>query len=630
MDDNRSNLWGARFPQKPLFQAGTFLSRHNLMARFLASVLLLFGLLQTNSAFAAEFAEGRILVQPRIGLSEERFNKLLKQVGGRSAGKIRGLDVHIVEVAPQAEDAVVRALRHNPNIQFAEPDELLPPVETIPNDPKYPLAWHLQTIGAPIAWDKSSGSGVTVAVLDSGVDSFHLDLASNMEPGWNSSSNNTDTSDVAGHGTKVAGVVAAETDNALGVASVAWQSRIMPVRVTDRSDGWAYFSHIAGGLTWAADHGARVANISFDVSGSASVRSAAQYMKERNGVVVVAAGNSGSDPGHQSSDAMIAVSATRSDDSPASFTSYGNYVDVAAPGQSIWTTANGGGYSSVSGTSFSSPTTAGVASLIMAAGDSLSADEVAAILFNTAVDLGEPGWDPVYGYGRIDAAAAVEMASLGVVRDFEKPEVSIVAPGDGAEVAGLVLIDVNATDNLGVIRVEVLANGISIGTDNTPPYSFVWDTTNAAEGIAIILARAWDAAENRGSSSMLSVQVANADNDVEPPEITITSPAEGETISGNVSLSAYAVDNFEVTELRVLVDGALKCAGTSSVTCSWSTRKKDAGAHVVTSTAVDGAGNTASASVSITVECCTKGGGNDGGGKGGGRGGGKGSGKPDG
>ncbi len=213
------------------------------MARYAGVGILFLALLPAGAAQAAapgaRFAEGRILVQPRVGLPAAQFSQLLDQAGGRAAGTIRGLNVHIVEVTPQSEVAVARALSRKRNIQFAEPDELVELSETVPDDPKYGSAWHLQTIGAPMAWDTASGSGVTVAVLDTGVDSYHLDLLSNVVAGWNSASGSPDTTDVSGHGTKVAGVVAAETNNTLGVASVAGQARILPVRVTDRSDGWA-------------------------------------------------------------------------------------------------------------------------------------------------------------------------------------------------------------------------------------------------------------------------------------------------------------------------------------------------------------------------------------------------------
>ena len=564
----------------------------------------------------ARFAEGRILVQPRAGLPEDRFLQIIEQAGGRAGEMLQGLDVRVVEVAPKAEAAVALALSRRRDIQFAEVDRLVELSEITPNDPQYSSAWHLQTIGAPTAWNTAAGDGVTVAILDTGVDPTHPDLVVNMVSGWNSASNGPDTSDIFGHGTKVAGVVAAETDNAFGVASIAWQSRIMPIRVTDRTDGWAFSSHIANGITWAADNGARVANISYDIAGSMTVQNAAQYMKTQGGLVVVAAGNSGTDPGYGASDALIAVSATSADDTTTSWSNHGNYVDLAAPGVSIWTTANGGGFSASSGTSFSSPTTAAVVSLVMAANDKLSPDEVRTILGNTAADLGDSGWDPYYGHGRVDAGAAVQMAAVAVPGDAQAPSVSIMTPESDSTVDGLVFIDVTAFDDFGVDRVELLANGVPVGTDTTPPYAFSWDSTTAADGTANLVANAYDAAGNRGTSSTVPVVVANSAGDADAPTVTITSPSDGDTVSGTVSLAAFGTDDDQVTEVRISVDGTLKCAGSPSVSCDWNARKASAGAHTVTATAKDAAGNTTSTAVGITVATSSKGGGNKGGGKG--------------
>ncbi|MCK5365293.1 MAG: S8 family serine peptidase, partial [Gammaproteobacteria bacterium] len=342
---------------------------------------------------------------------------------------------------------------------FAELDRLVAPDQTIPNDPNFTSAWHLPMIQAPDAWDLSLGGGVTVAVLDSAVDVFHLDLAANIVPGWNAASANTDVTDITGHGTAVAGVIAAESNNALGVASVAWRARIMPVRITNRTDGWAYTSTIASGLTWAADQGARVANISYDVAGSATLRNAAQYMKNNGGVVVVAAGNNGNNPGYGASSALIAVSATTSNDTLASWSSFGNHVDVAAPGDGIWTTVRGGSYVTVSGTSASSATTAGVLALIVAANGALTSDEVESVLKSTADDLGDPGVDPFYGAGRVNAAQAVALAAGVSPDDTEPPSVSILSPQAGATVSGLVDVDVFAEDSFGVSRVELFVDG---------------------------------------------------------------------------------------------------------------------------------------------------------------------------
>lgn len=571
----------------------------------------------TSVVQAASLDDGqstsKILVQSRVGMPEARFNALLNALGGRSTGKIRGLDVHIVAVASQAEQAVLEALSHHPSIQFAEPDQLIEVADVVPNDIYYPNAWHLQKIGAPTAWDRSTGMGVIVAVLDSGVDAQHEDLWLNVVGGWNSASDNYDTSDVAGHGTNVAGVVAADSDNGLGVTSVAWQTRIMPVRVTDRADGWALLSDIASGLTWAADHGAQIANISFDVSNSYSVAAAAEYMNSLGGLVVVAAGNRGLDPGHLPSAALIAVSATKSDDVRTSWSSFGSYVDVSAPGSSIWTTANGGGYHAASGTSFSSPMTAGVLALIIAANDTLTPDSAVDILTATAVDLGEPGWDPIYGYGRVNAAAAVALATLGVAGDFVPPAVLISAPADAETVSGLVSIDVIASDNVGVERVELLVDGVLLGTDLAAPYAFSWDSSSMDYGTVEVLARAYDAAGNRGTSAAKSLFVVNG----EPPVVTINSPADGSVQTGTIVFSANATGVIDLAVLRLYYDGVLVCSGLESATCSIDVRKKDVGEHQLKAVAIDSAEQSTSTIVNFTAECCNSG---DSGNKGKGRG----------
>ncbi len=300
----------------------------------------------TGVAIAAPpaWAPGRVLVQPSSGLSESDLQKILRKAGANGvARRIDHINVHVVNVPPQAEAAVARALSHNPQIKFAEVDRALQLQQTA-NDPYYANAWHLPKINAPTAWDQVSGSGVTVAVLDTGVDSTHPDLLGRVVSGWNAVDRGFDSSDINGHGTHVAGVVAASTNNGVGVASIAWNAHVMPVRVTNSTDGYAYFSDIATGLTWAADHGARVANISYDATSSSSISSAAQYMNSKGGVVAVAAGNSGTNPGYSNNPYMISVSATNNSDQKTSWSSYGSYVDVSAPGAGIWTTSRGGGY----------------------------------------------------------------------------------------------------------------------------------------------------------------------------------------------------------------------------------------------------------------------------------------------
>ena len=502
---------------------------------------------------------------------------------------------------------MVAALARNPHVQFAELDMLLPPGEFIPNDPRYKDQWHLPKIGTPSAWDSVSGDGITIAILDTGVDPNHYDLAAKLLPGYNAVDGGSDWSDINGHGTAVAGTAAAMANNGAGVASVAWGATLLPVRVSNSSDGYAYFSDIARGLSWAANHGARVANISYGATPSSAISSAARYMKDKGGLVVVSAGNTGTDLGYADNPDLISVSATNSSDAITSWSSYGNYIDVAAPGASILTTKSGGTLGSWNGTSFSSPVAAGVVALIMSANPHLSPAEVEGILKSSALDLGASGWDNKYGHGRVDAAAAVQMA-LSV----SAPPVDDTAPSvgfalaNGSLVKDLVAIAVNAADDVGVTAVELFVNGQLLGTDSKSPYQFSWDTTAHPNGDVTLEARAHDAAGNVGFAS-IKVRVDNPETveivDSEAPLVQILSPADGATVSGNVSIDIRASDNVGVALLACYVNGSLLSVSNDvdSLSCRWNTRKLADGTYSLGARAEDAAGNVASHAISVRI-----------------------------
>ena len=544
---------------------------------------------------------GYILVRPRPGLPRAAFDKVLAAHGGRAIGRLDPLDVYVVTLPANAsEKAVAKALRQNPHIKFAEPDALIP-VDYVPNDTYYSSEWHLQTLNAPAAWNIASGGGVTVAVLDSGIDATHPDLAAQLVPGWNFWDNNSNTSDVYGHGTKVAGVIGATGNNAMGVAGVAFNSRLMPVRVTDTS-GYAAISALASGLTYAADHGARVANMSFAVQSYSTVITAAQYFMGKGGVVMNSAGNSGVLDSTPASDALVSVSATDSTDTRASWSTYGPYVDVSAPGVGIWTTTMGGGYGAVSGTSFSSPVTAAVAALMMSANPKLAPTQIVSLLKSTSVDLGTPGYDTYYGYGRVSAANAVTAAAMGVPSDTQPPTVSISSPAGGT-VSGIVPVNVTATDNVGVTRVDLLVNAAAVASDSVAPYGFSWDSSALAGTNASLVARAYDAAGNVASSQTVTVTVAKAaPPDTTPPTVSITSPTSG-AVSGTVSVTTSASDNVGVTRVDLLVNGSVVASDTAApFTFSWNTASLVGTSPTLVARAYDAAGNSASSqAVSVSV-----------------------------
>lgn len=358
------------------------------------------------------FVRERLLVKFHSAAGLDR-TRVLAGVGGSVIAEIAGIGVSLVGLSAGSDErAAVETLRRRPEVVFAELDELFPPDAT-PNDPYFGVEWHLPKISAPAAWDVGVGSpSVIIAVLDTGVDGTHPDLAPKLVAGWNFYDNNDDTSDVYGHGTAVAGAAGAVTNNALGVAAVCWGCQLMPIRISD-PQGYGSTSRIANGLVWAADRGARVANVSYRVSTSSTVQTAAAYFQDHGGVVTVAAGNETQFETAVDNPFVLTVSATTSNDALASWTNTGNNIDLAAPGSSIRTTNRGGGYGGWSGTSFSAPIVASAAGLLISTNPALSGAQVQEILKSSADDLGPGGWDTGYGWGRLNIARAVETAESG-------------------------------------------------------------------------------------------------------------------------------------------------------------------------------------------------------------------------
>ena len=243
-----------------------------------------------------------MLITPRAGLSLEELKKTVAPYGVRPKHHVKELDLHICELPEGVDEKEVkRLLKEDHRLKNVELDMIVTLDQTI-TDPSFNRSWALPKIEAPDAWDISTGDGIIVAVLDTGVDGTHPDLAANMVPGWNIFDNNDNTADVHNHGTWVAGTIAAAANNGMGSAGVAWSAEIMPVRIA-APDATAFFSTIANGIRWAADHGAKVVNVSYSgVAGSSTIRSAAQYLRNKGGVLVVSAGNSGSRLNYSPSD----------------------------------------------------------------------------------------------------------------------------------------------------------------------------------------------------------------------------------------------------------------------------------------------------------------------------------------
>ena len=314
---------------------------------------------------------------------------------------------------PQSLEAekVLSLLRAMGQVSYAEVDEVRRAFD-VPNDPYYGQQWQFGSIQAEGGWSKTHGStSVTLAVIDTGIDYNHPDLSGKVLAGYNYVSGNSDPYDDNGHGSHVAGLAAAMTNNSVGVAGVDWQARILPLKVLD-SSGSGYDSDIASAIRYAADNGAEVINMSLGGSDSSTtLQNAVNYAYGKGVVIVAAAGNDGSSSVSYPAayNGVIAVGATDSSNQRADFSNYGSRLDLVAPGVSVLSTYPGNRYQSMSGTSMSSPIVAGGACLMLAAfpGYAGKPDDVAGKLTSTATDLGCAGFDTAYGYGKLNLAAAL-------------------------------------------------------------------------------------------------------------------------------------------------------------------------------------------------------------------------------
>ena len=303
------------------------------------------------------------------------------------------------------------------------------------DDPENPLSqtleWGVDRIDADLAWGVSRGTSVRVAIIDSGIDMNHPDLITNLQGGinftpkgaaWNPA-DPTKWDDDNGHGTHVAGIVAA-VDNNIGVIGVAPEAHLWAVKVLDRKGG-GYVSDVIAGIKWSKDNGMQVINMSLGTSSDIqSLHDAVNAAYDAGIVIVAAAGNSGDGDGTTNEviypakySTVIAVAATSSDDSTPYWSAEGEEVEIAAPGVSIRSTWKGGDYDTISGTSMASPHAAGTVALLLNTAIPASYDidgdsvwdpaEVKAALIQTADDLEPSGFDNFYGWGLIDAEEAV-------------------------------------------------------------------------------------------------------------------------------------------------------------------------------------------------------------------------------
>src|SRR5215207_8702231 len=353
----------------------------------------------------------RILIRISTNARLEHVMTRMEALGHVTANsELAKLGVFIMDVSEGNFDEKLVELRNVSGVGYVEPDYPVQAVDTIPNDPSFPSQYGLISIRAPQGWDLSTGStAVTIAILDSGVDLGHLELAGKIVQGYDFVNNDNFPQDDYGHGTHVAGIAAAWGNNGLGVAGVSWGARILPLKVLN-STGGGSFSSVAAALIWATDHGAQVANMSLGgTTYSQVMQDAVSYAATNDVLMVGASGNAGTNfvlyPARFPE--VMAVAATDMSNQHASFSNYGAEIDVAAPGASIlslWP----GGYSTQSGTSMAAPHVSGLAAVLFGYGN--TAASVRNQIETSALDISPPGWDIYTGAGLIQMDAAIQLA----------------------------------------------------------------------------------------------------------------------------------------------------------------------------------------------------------------------------
>ena len=328
------------------------------------------GLLTVLSA--ASFAQGgpastgEIIVKFKPGVSGAVKGQVLSSMTVKRTENVLGY--WLVEPGASESSAQLESrLDRNVYVENASPNYVLSAVD-VPNDALYGQQWHLPRVNAPLAWNLQKGLPSTkIAILDTGVDTSHPDLAAKPLPGKDFINNDNDPNDDHGHGTHCAGIAAAITNNSIGTAGLGRNCSILPGKVLSGS-GSGSFDAMDQAIIWAADQGAKVVSLSLGAVGAdlPSSQAAVNYAIGKGTIVIAAAGNNGNQTKFYPAalQNVVAVASSDPNDTRSGFSNFGDWVHVAAPGSNIMSTTKGGGYGFSSGTSMACPVVAGLAGLV--------------------------------------------------------------------------------------------------------------------------------------------------------------------------------------------------------------------------------------------------------------------------
>ncbi len=520
------------------------------------------------------------------------LNALLKSQGLVSERTLEGSQIVIATFEHHGrETAIANIIDKSGYVEFAEPDYVVEPTLQ-PNDTFFANQWHHNNVNSQQAWDITTGSHtVLVGVCDTGFDVNHPDLGPNLRTdlAFNAHDGSTNIFDANGHGTGSAGTLGAVGNNGIGVAGANWEVDIIPVRIaiSDQNSS-AYISTMATCIEYAADNGARVVNLSYGGIQYDTIDAAAQYLRSKNGLLFMSAGNSSQEHSYPDFTSFIGVGATDRDDSRASFSSWGNYVDITAPGVDIATTYPDDQYVYYSGTSFSSPLTAGIAALMVAANPAITPAEIETGLFSTAVDIGAAGDDNVFGHGLVDAYAAVMYAMN--LNNLEAPVADIVVSSNSVPFGSSVDFDGSgSTDGDGTI-VSYLWD---FGDGNTSASMMATHTYAQAGSFQVSLTVTDD--DGLSDSALTNIQVTNM---LPTPVLEISNASS----SYDIGESIFFIGSNSTDPDGNIVSYQWEFGnGATSSSMDPEYAYASAGTYTVTLTVTDNAGSANSTDVMVTI-----------------------------
>jgi hypothetical protein len=481
--------------------------------RYIAQENVTLDVAASRLAVAEKLNLNRKILVPTTSSQPSSIAALVEQYGGtvisQSASGI------VIDVPPQTSDALEEALVQGGSVKEVEVD--FPIFLTSER-----VEWSVMRIDAPRVWDTVAGQGVRVGIVDTGIDYNHPDLRNRYAGGFDLINNDSDPFDDHGHGTHVAGIVAADL-NGVGVVGVAPAASLYALKVLS-NDGTGYISDLVQAVDWAIANNLDVLNFSLGTTYDSKILEKKLGEAASKGIILVAAaGNTGGGavmyPAAYRE--VISVSATDSSDKLASFSSLG--AELAAPGVAIRSTVPGGGYATWSGTSMAAPHVTATVALMMSNGQS----NIRESLRSTAMDLGPVGVDSYFGHGLIHARPA----ALG--EDVLAPVVTFLSPVHESSVTGMgvVQVELRIQDESAITSASLEINGNQVVQWQDEPYTYSWNTESMPEGEYVLVARAKDEFGNEGSAQ-LRLKVSR---DIEPmPESELESRRDQATSSANL------------------------------------------------------------------------------------------------